>query len=138
MIPVHIRVFNRQTQAGEEPHELELVTEARYTYKNGLHYLLYDESVLSGLDAAKTALKISPDQVTIRRYGNQESLLQFEVGKRFNAQYPTPYGPLKIEMTTQSLAVDIREGPKGTVAIRYTLMMQSTLESRNEISIEIF
>lgn len=138
MIPVHIRVINRQTQTGEEPQELELVTEARYALKNGWHYLLYDESVLSGLDAARTSLKIGNGQVMIRRYGEQESLLQFEVGKRFVTQYPTPYGALKLELTTQSLEAHIAEGPKGTVAIKYTLMMQSTIESRNEIQIEIF
>lgn len=138
MIPVHIRVINRQTQTGEEPQELELVTEARYALKNGYHYLMYDESELSGLDASKTSLKIGPEQVTIRRYGNQESLLQFEVGKRFTSQYPTPYGLLKIEVTTQSLTADIQDGPKGTVFIKYSLMMQSSIESRNEIAIEIF
>lgn len=138
MIPVHVRVVNRQTQAGEEPQALELVTEAQYAFKNGNHYLLYDESVLSGLDAARTSLKIGEGRVTIRRFGNQESLLQFEVGKRFVTQYPTPYGPLKLELTTQSLTADIQEGPKGSILIKYTLMMQSSIESRNEIAIEIF
>ncbi len=138
MIPVHLRVINRQTQTGEEPQELELITEARYAYKNGHHYLIYDESVLSGVDAARTSLKIGPEQVVIRRYGNQASLLQFEVGKRFITQYPTPYGPLKLELTTQKLTAEIAEGPRGTVSIKYTLMMQSSIESRNEIAIEIF
>jgi len=138
MTPVHLRVLNRQVQSGEEPQELELVTEARYAFKNGTHYLLYDESALSGLDAARTTLKITEDQVSIRRHGNQESVLQFQVGRRFTTQYPTPYGSLKLELTTQALAVNIAEGPKGTVQIRYTMMMQSTLESRNEIDIEIF
>lgn len=138
MIPVHLRVVNRQTLTGEETQELELITEAQYAYKNGHHYLIYDEGVLSGVDAAKTSLKIGAEQVTIRRFGNQESLLQFETGKRFTAQYPTPYGSLKLELTTQSLKTEIQEGPKGTVLIRYTLMMQSSIESRNEIAIEIF
>ncbi len=138
MMPVHLRVVNLQSQGGEEPPELVLVTEAQYAYKNGNHYLIYEESTLSGLDAAKTSLKIGPGQVTIRRYGNQESLLQFEVGKRFITQYPTPYGQLRLEMTTQQLVSDIQEGPKGTVFIQYTLMMQSSIESRNEIAIEIF
>lgn len=138
MIPVHLRVVNRQTISGEEPQELELVTEARYAYKDGSHYLIYDESVLSGLDSARTSLKISPERVAIRRFGNQESLLQFELGKRFVTRYPTPAGALRLELTTQSLWMKIMEGPKGTVAIQYTMMMQSSVESRNEIVIEIF
>ncbi len=138
MTPVHLRVVNRQTYTGEESHDLELVTEAQYAYKNGNHYLIYDETTLSGIDAAKTSLKIESDKVTIRRYGNQESLLCFEVGKRFITQYPTPHGQLKLELTTQSLAIDIHEGPKGSISIRYTMMMQSSIESRNEIAIEIF
>lgn len=138
MTTVRLRVINKQTQTGEEPQELELVTEAQYAFKNGSHYFMYDEGALSGLDAAKTSLKVGPEQVTIRRYGNQESLLQFQVGKRFVTQYPTPYGSLKLELTTQSLTAEIHEGPKGTVLIRYTLMMQSSIESRNEIAIEIF
>lgn len=138
MIPVHLKVVNRQTQSGEEPQELELVTEAQYAFKNGSHYLIYEEGPLSGLDASKTSLKISPERVTIRRYGHQESVLQFQVGERFITQYPTPYGQLKLEMTTQRLVHDIREGPKGTVFIQYSLMLQSSIESRNEIAIEIF
>ncbi len=138
MIPVHLRVINRQTISGEEPEELELVTEARYAYRDGSHYLLYDESVLSGLDSARTSLKINPERVSIRRFGNQESLLQFEVGKRFVTRYPTPAGALKLELVTQGLSVEIVEGPKGAVRVQYTMMMQSTIESRNEIMIEIF
>ena len=138
MIPVHLRVLNRQTLTGEEPQELELVTEAQYVYKNGNHYILYDESVLSGLDSSKTTLKISPGKVMIRRFGNQESVLQFEVGNRFVTQYPTPMGLFRIELTTQSLSAEVCEGPKGRVEIQYTMMMQSSIESRNEIIIEIF
>lgn len=138
MTPVHLKVINRQTLSGEEPQALELVTEARYAFKNGIHYLLYDESELSGLDAARTTLKITPERVSIRRHGNTESLLQFEVGRRYTTQYPTPYGSMKLEMTTQALTVDISEGPKGHIGIRYTMMMQSSLESKNEIDIEIF
>ncbi len=138
MIPVHLRVLNRQTLTGEEPQELELVTEAQYVYKNGNHYILYDESVLSGLDSSKTTLKISPGKVMIRRFGNQESVLQFEVGNRFVTQYPTPMGQFRIELTTQSLSAEVTEGPKGRVEIQYTMMMQSSIESRNEIIIEIF
>ena len=138
MIPVHLRVLNRQTLTGEEPQELELVTEAQYAFKNGSHYILYDESALSGLDSSKTTLKISPGKVMIKRFGNQESVLQFEVGNRFITQYPTPMGQFRIELTTQSLSMEIAEGPKGTVAVHYTMMMQSSIESRNEIKIEIF
>lgn len=138
MIPVHLRVINRQTIAGEEPQELELVTEARYVYKNGNHYLIYDESALSGVDASRTSLKINTEKVSIRRYGNHESLLEFEEGRRFVTQYPTPAGAFRIELTTQSLTACIEEGPKGKVDVKYTMMMQSLIESHNEIVIEIF
>lgn len=138
MIPVHLRVINRQNQVGEESQALELVTEAQYTYKNDVHYLIYEENAFSGIDASRTALKISKDKITVRRFGNQESMLEFQVGRRFVTQYPTPYGAMRLEITTQFLETDIVEGPKGTAKVSYSMMMQSAIETRNEMEIEIF
>lgn len=137
MVPVCVKVNNRQVITGEDPQEYELITQGEYSYKNGQHYFVYDETEISGMDKVKTVIRVSEEMVAIMRYGALKSEMIFKKGKSNVSQYVTPHGTFKMELQTKTITIDMEEPLQGYIDIGYTLVMQSTVESVNHITIKI-
>ena len=64
------------------------------------------ESELSGLEGCTTSLTVGKDKIRLRRTGEAlavDTVMEFEKGKRFLGYYETPYGPLGMEILTNSI-----------------------------------
>ena len=64
-----LHVKGVQKYRGQEPDTIELTTEAELTGSEGVLYLRYAESELTGLEGTRTSVMVMPDQVVVDRDG---------------------------------------------------------------------
>ena len=65
------------------------------------------------------------------------SVLEFETGKRFKSDYSTPYGPMSLEVLTNSIKRELSPEGYGKITLEYDISLRGMIEGRNELAIEI-
>lgn len=83
---------------GDTP--LEVITVGNYYYKNGKHYILYDEMLDDSGVETKNTIKISGDRVDVIKKGPNSVHMVFEPYHKNMACYQTPYGSMMIGINT--------------------------------------
>lgn len=86
---VILTVKGHQTDIGEDA-TTELITGAAYYYRNGKHYILYDEVDPESGEQSGNTIKISDDRVDVIRRGSGRTHMVFEKEKQISSQYHTP------------------------------------------------
>lgn len=106
---VTISGLHLMAETEPEPGEpIEVVTPAKYYYKNGKHYIIYDEAMEGFSEPVKNKVKVTGDScLEIRKSGLTTAHMVFENGKSHVTYYETPFGKLHTEMYTRRL--EIRE-----------------------------
>ena len=107
---IKIKSTQMSKEAGED--EMEFITEAKLYRRNNTTYLLYEESEFSGVPGCKTRLRLREKDVQMKRFGDGAepgNELVFEKGKRNVGYYDTPFGPIEIEILTNSLNSTVSE-----------------------------
>ncbi len=92
-----------QTEDGSEP--LEVIAPGEYFYKNGNHYLLYEDAADFGEEKTKNILKFRPEYLEVIKKGAYTTKLVFEKDKKTLSQYETPMGVLYIGISTTSVSL---------------------------------
>jgi len=102
--------------------EIEVINVADYYYKDGAHYIHYEE-IMDGTEGlTKNMVKVKPDKVEIIKKGAVRSHMVFESGKTNESLYYMPEGQLQMAVDTKS--VEIREEENGLVVqIQYAMLM---------------
>lgn len=105
--------------AGEEEDAIELVHIGEYYYRNGVHYILFDE-LLEGLSIpVKNRIKIKERCLEVRKNGPVTAHMVFEEGKSQSSTYAIPYGSFLIDTYTTSVQIREEEGKlEATAAYR--------------------
>ncbi len=119
---------------------MEFITEGKMQNRGRTTMLIYPEMEDSGLGETTTYLTASPNRVRIRREaeGSEQTTMEFEKGKRFNGYYLTPYGPMDMEMLTNSIKpFGGQKSGDNTLSIDYTMSLKGLAETRNRLDIEI-
>lgn len=99
---------------------VEVITAGNYYYKNGRHYVIYDELV-EGIDGAvKNTIKIGNGTVDVIKSGGTRSHMVFEQEKKNVSCYVTPFGQMMVGVNTNSINVAETEH-KLVVQVDYTL-----------------
>ncbi len=137
MKDIMIKIISRQTLPGDDPLDMEFTTEATCDVVDGKYVVVYNESELSGMDGCQVTLEIQDTFVRMTRMGDSQSTLEYTKGDRYASDYVTPYGNFKIEIRTKELDWTMDESGKGRLYLKYDMMMQSVVESLNEITFEI-
>ena len=132
---VMLNVYSVIKMNGEEDQVMELMTEGKFFNKNGSRYFLYEESDVSGMNGDKTTLKLSGNQVVMHRYGQNNSELCFEEGKRFDSTYNTPYGPFQMEVLASKVFHEIDDTGNGSIHLIYELSMKGIGETKTTMKI---
>jgi len=137
-----LRIIGSQMHGGDPSEDgMEFITEGRFIRRGDAIYLVYEESELSGIEGCTTSLKITPDKVRMKRYGEEigyENSIEFEKGKKWGGYYDTPFGPMPMEVLTN--AIDNRldpEGDGGSVDIDCSVCLKGLAEIRNILKFEI-
>ncbi len=98
------------TDAGGEAEPIEVITPASYYFKNGRHYVIYDE-VVEGLPGKiKNTIKITDDRLfEIRKTGLTDTCMVFEKDHIHMSSYQTPFGSIVLGIRTKDMNVEVRE-----------------------------
>lgn len=137
MIDVVITVIGIQKDGNGEENRVELITKGRFYDKNGVKYIVYEDSEISGLEGVTTMLKIYEKQVALVRTGSINHKQEFLLGEKSHSIYRTPYGAMEMGIMTNSLRMDLPSGAAGTLEIGYELEINGQWQSANSLLISI-
>lgn len=105
---VLIRISGLRVMDGDEE-DVEVITKGEYYWRNGKHYVFYDE-VMEGFEGSiRNMVKITPEMMQIRKQGITSTELVFEQGQKKMARYITPLGEMTVEIGTSRIQVEARE-----------------------------
>ena len=103
--------------------------------KNDDIYLMYKESH-EGVEVT-TSIKISGQEITIKRFGGSNSTMVFEKDKTHTTKYRTPYGLFLIETYTRYLSVNVDESKSVKIDLDYDIKVNDIFSGRNKIGINV-
>lgn len=103
---VTIRGMQNLEEAGD-PEEVELVAKGNYYFKNGHHFIFFDEMTEGISEPTKNSIKISAGSVEVKRKGAANVQMIFEENKKNLTYYATPFGNL--QMGISATRIDLRE-----------------------------
>ena len=118
---IHVKGLHMlDTQDGEEP--IEIVVPGEYYFRNGIHYLRYEELLEDQGDPTINYIKISSRGMEVRKKGVVNTHMVFEQGKRNMALYTTPFGTLEMGISATSLELQESDG-RIDMKVNYSLDM---------------
>ncbi len=92
-----------------EPEPVEIITPGEYYFKNGKHYILYDE-FMEGFDAVtKNVLKLQEDSLEITKRGTLNVHMIFEKDKKNVACYSTAFGSMMMGIDARRITIEETE-----------------------------
>lgn len=132
---VKINILTKQYDDNGHVDTINLDTIANLYNKNNDIYIVYKEEV-EGLKTT-TTIKISDNEVSIKRFGNTNSNMTLKEGYIHTNQYRTPQGIFVIETKTNKLDIskDINNSIK--INIEYDINIIDLFKGKNKIDINV-
>ncbi len=122
---VMLSILGRQTYQGQEPEDIELVTEGQMAFRDGGWEVSYQESELTGLSGVTTTFRVEPDVVTLTRTGALHSQMVFAREQRHESLYQMEFGALMIGVCARQMIFDLTpEG--GFIDLTYDIDIEQT------------
>ena len=106
---VRITVKGVQRDDTGETGSTETVVSGEYYFRNGSHYILYEETAEDSGERVKNSLKLKGNLLELNRKGAVNSRMVFETGKRHVLDYATPFGLLRMETVTSRILCTEKE-----------------------------
>lgn len=117
---VLVTLSGLQMAQNQDAENMEVISKGEYYFRNGKHYVVYDE-IMEGQDTpSKTTIKFNNDMLEVLRKGEMSVHMVFEKNKKNNTYYYTPYGSLQIGIDAKDLVVAENEDLI-TVEVNYAL-----------------
>lgn len=118
---IHVRGL-QMMETDDEQEPIEIVVPGQYYFRNGSHYLRYEEMMDDSAETTVNYIKISPHGVEVRKQGQVNVHMVFEEGKKNKTFYNTPYGTLQMGIAATGL--ELRESENGIqMKVDYALDM---------------
>ena len=116
---------------------VELMTRGSFVCREGSFYITYKETETTGFEGCVTTLRLEPSgRMTMLRKGQASSHLVLQEGVRHVGSYSVYGGSMEIGVYTDRLDCRMAEHG-GSIELAYTLDMNTTLMSENELCIEV-
>jgi uncharacterized beta-barrel protein YwiB (DUF1934 family) len=136
MKDVIISITGTQNFSQDPGETVELVTEGKYSYRDGRGELTYMESDLTGMKGTKTSFVFTPEEVILSRDGTLTSRMVFREGRKSTFLYDTPYGSATMGLDTHRISSSM--GPRGgDVEIDYVVDFDHAMVGRNKFCIKV-
>lgn len=103
---IHVRGLQRM-DAEDIQEPVELVVPGKYYFRNGSHYLRYEEIMDESLTPTINYIKMSRQGIEVRKKGLVNVHMVFEMDKKNISFYTTPYGT--VEMGIMTTGMELRE-----------------------------
>lgn len=118
---IHVRGLQMMDADGDQE-PIEIVVPGEYYFRNGSHYLRYEEILEDFAEPTINYIKISPKGMEVRKKGVVNVHMVFEQGKKNMTYYTTPYGT--IEMGIAATNLNLEENDSGlNMKVDYALDM---------------
>ena len=118
---VHVSGLHMMEGDGQEE-PVEIVVPGEHYFRNGSHYLCYEEILEDFSEPTINYIKISPKGIEVRKKGIVNVHMVFEQGKKNMTYYTTPYGT--IEMGIAATNMNLKEDESGlNMKVDYALDM---------------
>ncbi|MEE1243246.1 DUF1934 domain-containing protein [Frisingicoccus sp.] len=92
-----------QHEFGEDS-ATEMITTGHYYFRNGKHYILYEEAIPESGEQMSNTLKITPERIDLIKHGSHGTHMVFEANMKNMSLYPTPYGVMEVCFNTFNVA----------------------------------
>ena len=102
---IHVRGL-QMMEVGEEQEPIELVVPGQYYFRNGSHYLRYEEILDEGSEPTINYIKMSPQGMEVRKQGLVNVHMVFERGKKNMTFYTTPFGTLQMGIVATGMELN--------------------------------
>lgn len=132
---VLIRIRGLQA-LNDETNDVEIITTGDYFFKNGKHYVIYDEMMEGIEESVHNMVKITPQKMDIQKNGAIGAHMVFELDKKNQTRYATPLGDMVVDFTTTRIDLDEQEDHI-KVAVEYSLGINYQHISSNSIIMDI-
>ena len=121
---VIIGISGLQFTGEENSDSLEMIAPGEYYYKNGKHYIKYEEVIEGFSETNHNLVKIDQTRLELTKKGLTNLHMIFEENKKNLSCYQTPFGSLMIgieggPVTIRETADQIRVYAKYSLAINY-------------------
>lgn len=133
---VLIKIIGVQQDDAGEISSSETVVHGEYYFRNGSHYILYEETDGDSGKTVKNSLKFKGSILELTRKGALQSRMTFEAGKRHTADYATPFGMLQMETDTSRILLS-EEEERFRIKADYDLWANGVLLSKCKLTINI-
>lgn len=114
---------------------IEVDTIGKIFEKNKDIYVVYEE--IEEEQKITTTVRISDDEVSIKRFGNVNSLMIFKENHKNLTKYKTNQGLFVIETETNKLTIDKSKNNYIKLNIEYNINILDLFKGKNEINILI-
>ena len=114
-----IKISTKQYDESNNTDTMELNTIGKVFEKKNDIYVVYEE-IEDGQKITNT-IKISDKEVSIKKFGNVNSLMVFKEGYKYETKYRTNQGLFIIETETNKLTIDKNENNYIKLNIEYNI-----------------
>ena len=133
---VILSILGRQSYMGQEPDQIELVTEGVLEDQGNAWFLSYEESDLTGMSGVTTTFVVEPDKVTLKRTGKLNSQMIFQEGVTHESLYQMEFGALMISVRADRVMADIcHDG--GVIDLIYTIELEQSAAGTIDYHLDI-
>ena len=106
---VEVIVTAIQKYADHQDDDLKTVADGEYYFRNGSHYILYNEKNEGFTETTKNMLKLKDGLLEMTRKGLINTSMVFDKSKETGAHYKTPFGEMNLGIRTKGLFVSESE-----------------------------
>lgn len=99
---IHVQGLQMLEDDGQEE-PIEIVVPGEYYFRNGSHYLRYEEIMEDLQKPTINYIKISPRGMEVRKKGTVNTHMVFEQGKKNMTLYSTPFGTLQMGISATKM-----------------------------------
>lgn len=122
-------------EKNEEP--IEIICPATYFFKNGLHYVFYEEVQEGTTSLVQNKIVFKENEyLEVIKKGGANSIMRFSIGEEYITSYATPYGDIELGVTTEDLSSVVEQDEIGIEAF-YDLAVNGEHLSNCKIFIKI-
>lgn len=121
---------------GEGKDNVDVVSPGQYFWKNEKHFLIYEEVLEDSSGSINNMIRISPEEVSVRKKGLVNSEMIFRTDRETVTEYGTPYGVITLGIHTNRIRICETE-EKISVLIDYYLTMDGRKATDNYIRLQV-
>lgn len=132
---VRVTVKGVQRDDSTEISRTEIVVPGEYYFKNGSHYIFYEETAEDTGEPIKNSLKLKGNMLELNRKGAVNGRMIFETGKSHVADYATPFGMLRMETVTSRILLTEEEN-RLQIRAEYELWADGVKMSSNRLTVK--